>query len=585
MGIDSSFGFRAGVVAAIAFCALAVLGGVHPGKAPASAQSVATNDNDAATSAGPEGRQVILLGLRRRGKPQEFASKVSSPASPQYRKFLTQAQYRKQFSATAANQRAVKRFLAGRKGVLSFRLNASHTVALAVVTPHAASRYFCVNNSKPMPARGLCRPKPLHGAVRQVSAGAVYQPAKKKSATPVPLSKNTGTPKGCPAGIKNGTFAPNQLSTAFGVDGLEARGLDGRGVRVVTLSSQMVDPASFKIWAKCFNLPTPKVKQFAMPGFGGTAPEETVLDVEALATLAPDLDRITPIFVPLDQGFSNSFLLFMFGALDPSRQGDKLPDILSLSDGVCEDRFTKAELQLGQRQLAEAAAMGITTLAAVGDLGFRACFTSARGTDYPASSRFTTGVGGTELFLNTNNSIRDQVVWSTFGSGSSEAVGTGGGASPTWTRPGFQTGPGIGPQIQSGKPGRLTPDISSMASFTPGLATFQKDSDGWGLGGGNSAGTPLAAAIVALTLQQEEKAGRPALGSLNPLLYQLARGPEYGSIFYDIIKGTSSLKPNSAAGRLPSGGAAQPGYDLATGLGTLKAVAFADAVAVLGENP
>jgi hypothetical protein len=29
----------------------------------------------------------------------------------------------------------------------------------------------------------------------------------------------------------------------------------------------------------------------------------------------------------------------------------------------------------------------------------------------------------------------------------------------------------------------------------------------------------------------------------------------------------------------PAGGAAQPGYDLATGLGSLKAAAFADAVA------
>jgi hypothetical protein len=84
---------------------------------------------------------------------------------------------------------------------------------------------------------------------------------------------------------------------------------------------------------------------------------------------------------------------------------------------------------------------------------------------------------------------------------------------------------------------------------------------------------------VALVLEQERKAGRPRLGSLPPLLYELARGPGYSTIFSDITSGTSSRRPNSTVGQSPRGGAAQPGYDLATGLGSLKAAAFADAVA------
>jgi kumamolisin len=118
-----------------------------------------------------------------------------------------------------------------------------------------------------------------------------------------------------------------------------------------------------------------------------------------------------------------------------------------------------------------------------------------------------------------------------------------------------------------------------MASFTPGLAVFDKDGGGWGIGGGTSAATPLTAAIVALVLEQEREAGRPRLGSLPPLLYEIARGPDYNSIFSDITKGTSSRDPNSAVGQTPAGGAAQPGYDLATGLGSLKAAAFAAGVA------
>ena len=454
-------------------------------------------------------------------------------------------------------------------------LSSDRSLVLAVLTPGAGRRIFCVAGAE-APTRGICTPRALRGRVRLVSAGEVYELGGNSS------PGGGGAPPGCQGAIATGAFTPNQLSTAYGVDPLRSRGLDGSGVRVATLSSQEVDPAGFETWAKCFGLAAPSVRQFAMPGASldtATAPEETVLDVEALASLAPGLQRITPIFVPLDQSFSNSFLLFMFGALDPSRQGGKLPHILSISDGVCESRFTTDQLQLGQRLLALAAALGITTLAASGDLGFQGCFINKPGALFPSSSPFTTSVGGTDLTLTAGNEIADQVVWSTFATQPSQGVGSGGGPSKAWRRPRFQQAPGIGPPIQTGRHTRLSPDAAAMASFTPGLAVFDKDGGGWGIGGGTSAATPLTAAIVALVLEQERKAGRPRLGSLPPLLYTLARGADYNSIFFDITSGTSSRRPSSPVGQSLAGGAAQPGYDLATGLGSLNAAAFADAVA------
>ena len=240
----------------------------------------------------------------------------------------------------------------------------------------------------------------------------------------------------------------------------------------------------------------------------GTAPEETVLDVEALATLAPGLDRITPIYVPLDQGFSHSFLLFMFGALDRSRQEAKLPQILSISDGVCESRFTHDQLRIGGRLLAEAAALGITTFAAAGDLGFLGCEVPTPGAQFPGSSPFVTSVGGTDLTLTPANQIADQVVWSTFATDGNQSVGTGGGPSGFWDRQAYQQAPGIGPELQAGTPTRLTPDVASMASFVPGLSVFDDGGGGWGLGGGTSAATPLTAAIVAL-VARAGSGGRP----------------------------------------------------------------------------
>ena len=541
----------------------------------------------AAAAAKPPQRRVILLGLAQRGNPAKFVASVSDPTSSSYRQFLKPGKFRKRFGPPKGDRTRVRRYLASQSGVRKVQASSDRSVFLAVVTPAAGKRLFCAKGAG-SPTGKLCTPPRLRGIVRQLSAGEVYQLGSSSSRDPAAkrASPGGGTPHGCADAIATGTFTPNELSTAYGVDALHARGLVGSGIRVATLSSQQVPTAGFTTWAQCFGLQAPKVKQIAMPSATtdtGTAPEETVLDVEALASLAPGLDRITPIYVPLDQNFSHSFALFMFGALDRPRLDGRLPQVLSISDGVCESRFTKDQLKLGERFLVQAAALGITTLSASGDLGFQGCNVPQPGSLFPSSSPYVTSVGGTDLTLTPGNEIADQIVWSTFATAEAgQGVGTGGGPSKVWARPPFQVAPGIGPELQPGKPTRLAPDVASMASFVPGLATFDQGGGGWGIGGGTSAATPLTAAIVALVLQQERDAGRTRLGSLQPLLYELARGSGYHSIFDDITKGTSSTEPSSPAGQTPAGGAAQPGYDLATGLGSLKAAAFAAAVAPPG---
>jgi subtilase family serine protease len=563
------------LVACVALVLAAGSGALAP---PVSAAAGARATAAQSSGSSPPQRRVFLLGLRQRGTPARLASRVSDPSSPSYRRFLSLRQYRKRFAPSRADRRRVRRYLASRSGVRRLEASADKSLLLVGTTPAAGRRLFCVSGAGP-PVRGLCLPRPLRGRVRQISAGELYQLGSASSRRARPVAA-----QGCTGAIGTGAFKPSQLAGAYGVDALHSRGLDGSGVRVATLSSQEVDAAGFRTWARCFGLRAPVVRQIAMPSATldtSTAPEETVLDVEALASLAPGLQRITPIFVPLDQSFSHSFLLFMLGALDPSRQGGRLPHILSISDGVCESRFSADQLQLGRRLLAQAAALGITTLAASGDLGFQGCFIDKPGALFPSSSPFTTSVGGTSLSLTPGNEIADQVVWSTFATQRAQGVGSGGGPSKAWRRPGFQQAPGVGPQLQQGRLTRLSPDVAAMASFTPGIAVFDKDGGGWGIGGGTSAATPLTAAMVALVLEQERAAGRPPLGSLPPLLYELARGPGYAQTFFDITSGTSSRKPGSALGQSPAGGAAQPGYDLATGLGSLKADAFAAAVASL----
>lgn len=251
-------------------------------------------EGDAGSSAkGKEMLRVVVLGLPGQGKPMVTASRISYPGGSSYRRFLTQQQYGQQFGATPRVRRKVLS-LKKLRGVRQVDLNPTGTAAIVVMTPAAATRLFCAG--KKTPGRP-CRPNGFKWAIRQVSVGEVY-PNGPTPKPPKASSSASGTPKGCAAAIKSKALTPNQISTAYRVDELRDRGLDGSGIRVATLSGQVVGLSDFRTWAKCFNQPAPKVSQPGMPsGVYDTqsGPDETVLDVEALSFLAPKLERILPI--------------------------------------------------------------------------------------------------------------------------------------------------------------------------------------------------------------------------------------------------------------------------------------------------
>jgi subtilase family serine protease len=94
---------------------------------------------------------------------------------------------------------------------------------------------------------------------------------------------------------------------------------------------------------------------------------------------------------------------------------------------------------------------------------------------------------------------------------------------------------------------------------------------GWYIFGGTSEATPIFSGIVALA---DQVAGHP-LGLINPALYalgQAARSGDPNSGLVDITTGN-----NSFAG--VTGYDATPGYDLASGWGTIDAAKFVPALA------
>ncbi len=292
--------------------------------------------------------------------------------------------------------------------------------------------------------------------------------------------------------------------------------------------------------------------------------------------------------------------------------------IMSISFGLCEQSAGQSSTFFWDNLFSQAAAEGISVFVSSGDSGAAGCdaaFTAPPATqvaspNYLCSSSYVTCVGGTEFneftqfgspgYWNATNSqgfvsARGYIpegAWNepTDSSGNFQVASGGGGVSAFIATPYWQTGPGV-----PGTQGRYTPDVSFSASVHDGYAKCQAASTydcvtnaggyfSYAVASGTSASTPSMAGIAALL---NEKMGAPQ-GNLNPGLYSLAARSPAG-VFHDTTVDSSgltncrvdtpSLCNNSTPGPADlrgglAGYVVGPGYDLATGLGSLNVVGF-----------
>jgi subtilase family serine protease len=119
---------------------------------------------------------------------------------------------------------------------------------------------------------------------------------------------------------------------------------------------------------------------------------------------------------------------------------------------------------------------------------------------------------------------------------------------------------------------RGVPDISMSASCSGLVDTYQSfggQTPGWYGDCGTSEATPMFAGIVALADQQ---AGHP-LGLINPALYALSA--EHAPGLVDVTRGTNTVSfAQNDLFYTVAGFTAAPGYDLASGVGTVDASRF-----------
>ena len=144
------------------------------------AASGAASGPERPNAAKPAERRVFLLGLRQRGKPGELARQVSDPASPSYRRFLSNREYRKRFSAASpTDRRRVRRFSPPEPGVKKVQVSSDRSVVPRGPDPVAPASGSSAPRDSAPPTKGLCTPAPLRG--RAPDLGRRDLPARRRS--------------------------------------------------------------------------------------------------------------------------------------------------------------------------------------------------------------------------------------------------------------------------------------------------------------------------------------------------------------------------------------------------------------------
>ncbi|HEX5403633.1 MAG TPA: putative Ig domain-containing protein [Pseudonocardiaceae bacterium] len=214
--------------------------------------------------------------------------------------------------------------------------------------------------------------------------------------------------------------------------------------------------------------------------------------------------------------------------------------VISISWGGCEQDSTPSAMTSTDNALSQGVAEGISIYSAAGDDGSRDCTQTASGStvkavDYPSSSPFNTGVGGTTLTVGTGGVYSSERAWS----------GSGGGVSIRYARPSYQTGTGTM---------RTVPDVSADADPNTGFSIFSGGT--WTEFGGTSCAAPEWSGFTALFNQKAAAAGKPNLGLANPAVYPILGGANYATSFHDVKTGSNGDFT------------ATTGYDDVTGIGS-----------------
>ena len=408
-------------------------------------------------------------------------------------------------------------------------------------------------------------------------------------------------------------LAPADFSLIYNVQPLYNRGIDGTGQKIAVVGESDIQLSDIRQFRSLMGLPArdPQivlVPGSADPGMRDGELQEADLDLEWAGAVAINATLI----------YVNSI-----NAWDSLQYAvtSNLAPVISVSYTACEPLFSASDVQSFLQFGEQASAQGQTIVAASGDSGaagcdnlFAAVATQGLAVNMPASLPYVTAVGGTEFneasgsYWSTTNTTANgsalsyipEITWNDSFAGSGIQA-TGGGASALFTKPFWQSGPGV---PNDGV--RDLPDIALNASanhdgylicdeiLNSTTQTFSPVCPngifgGFSAVGGTSASTPSFAGIVAL-LNQSMNASQ---GNINYTLYSLSRSSP--NPLHGIASGSNIVPcqtnppspgcPTSGSGAGFMGYSAGVGYNMAAGLGSVDANALLSAWPSIVTSP
>jgi subtilase family serine protease len=419
-------------------------------------------------------------------------------------------------------------------------------------------------------------------------------------------------------------FSPQATQASYNVGPLYAAGFNGAGETIAVVDSYGSDTMAhdLHVYDQAFGLQPmcgeegvtcapgmPTFSQLAVQGSPATkAPPsqnhspgqeaksawalEVALDVETSHAIAP-MANILLVTTPTAETLGVQGFAQMMNA-EQYVVDHHLANVISQSFGSSEAAFGSANsLQNLRHAFIAAANNAVTVLASSGDNGTAEIEKTpvAKGgsliprptVGWPASDPLVTGIGGTYLCTDPNNTT-SRVVDSTDPPAKCQAflgqaeVGwtfAGGGFSEVFAKPDYQNALPAGSTAIGAMRG--VPDVALQASSTTGALvylTLPPDglsglmcgsapcSTGWYDIGGTSLSSPQWAGLVALA----DQINGGGLGLINPALYKIGADPtRYANDFFDVTTGNNTADPSVL------GYPATTGWDPITGLGTPNA--------------
>ena len=389
-----------------------------------------------------------------------------------------------------------------------------------------------------------------------------FQPADFAGLQPQAKRKDKGLSKSTPANPFPGTFFPGDLAGLYNYpDTLTG---NGQNVAIFAFNGDGPDPrggyslsALQNFFEQVLGGKTPQITVVVVQGRGndpgpdtqasskrGDSTGEVMLDMCVVGSVAPGAS----IFMYFTEFTSQGWVDALHEAITDGNQ----ISVISISYGNPEDdpqgAWTPMGVQLVNQAFQAAAAKGITICCASGDDGSSDQVTSGAHVDFPASSPFVLGVGGTKLVASgsTPPAIASETVWNEV---LQNEGATGGGVSAVFSKPPYQDPVGVPPSANPPhKIGRGVPDVAADADPVTGVVVMHVDGKHLEPIGGTSASAPLWASLVACL--NEGLTAR--CGFLNPILY----GRFSSGVLEDVTVGNNGAY------------SAGPGWDPCTGLGT-----------------